>query len=70
MLRRTRDPVDDGNSGPLCVVTYNILANQNALRDADRGNAAERMYAHGRDKHIAKWRWHLHFIWGVCLHLV
>ena len=52
VLLRRRDSVDGGNSGPLCVVTYNILADQNASRDADRGDAAEKMYAHGRDEHI------------------
>ena len=52
MLLRRRDSVDGGNSGPLCVVTYNILADQNASRDADRGDAAKKMYAHGRDEHI------------------
>ena len=52
MLLRRRDSVDGGNSGPLCLVTYNIFADQNASRDADRGDAAEKMYAHGRDEHI------------------
>ena len=54
VLRQRRDPVDDGNGRPLCVVRYNILANPDASRDADRGDAAERMYAHGRDEHIVK----------------
>ena len=52
MRRRRGDPSDDGNSRLLCVVTYNILTDQNASRDAGRGDAAKRMYAHGKDEYI------------------
>jgi len=37
------------------IVTYNILADQNASRDLDN---EERMYAHCKNEHIIKWRRH------------
>jgi len=37
------------------IVTYNILADQNASRDLDN---EERMYAHCKNDHIIKWRRH------------
>ena len=59
MRRRRRDPADKGNSWQLRVVTYNILAGNNASQDTARGNAAERIYAHSRDEYSIKWRRHL-----------
>ena len=42
----------------LCMVMYNILSGQTALRDVDRGNASAKMYLHCRDEHIIKWESH------------
>ena len=47
---------DDG--APLLrVATYNILADQNASRDADRGDD-DQIYAHCDASHLVKWRRH------------
>eukprot|EP00804_Cyclotella_cryptica_P003746 CCRYP_008916-RA/>CCRYP_008916-RA protein AED:0.11 eAED:0.11 QI:801/1/1/1/0.83/0.71/7/48/561 len=53
--RRCND--DDGASN-LRVVTYNILADQNASRDVEKQNESERIYSHCELKHIIKWRRH------------
>mmetsp|Transcript_24748 Transcript_24748/g.59661 ORF Transcript_24748/g.59661 Transcript_24748/m.59661 type:complete len:1020 (+) Transcript_24748:65-3124(+) len=42
----------------LRVVTYNILADQNASRDVDKDDDADRMYSHCKNEHIVKWRRH------------
>lgn len=47
---------EDGMS--LRVVTYNILADQNASRDLEKSDDANRMYSHCKNEHIIKWRRH------------
>jgi mRNA deadenylase 3'-5' endonuclease subunit Ccr4 len=47
----------DEKDGPLLrIVTYNILADQNASRDVDKDDAADRSYSHCKNEHIVKWR--------------
>lgn len=47
----------DEKDGPsLRIVTYNILADQNASRDVDKDDAADRSYSHCKNEHIVKWR--------------
>ena len=45
------------NDPALRVVSYNILADQNAFRDVDK-DGAFRMYLYCRNEHIVKWRRH------------
>ena len=45
----------EGEETSIRIVTYNILADQNASRDLDN---EERMYAHCKNEHIIKWRRH------------
>ena len=59
--RRHRAPDgggDDDDDTNLRVVTYNILADQNASRDVEKGDDEVRMYSHCKNEHIVKWRRH------------
>ncbi|KAL7550367.1 hypothetical protein ACHAWF_013611 [Thalassiosira exigua] len=49
--------VDEGPMS-LRVVTYNILADQNASRDVKKNDDADRMYSHCLNEHIVKFRRH------------
>eukprot|EP00584_Thalassiosira_punctigera_P022339 CAMPEP_0172557528 /NCGR_PEP_ID=MMETSP1067-20121228/73752_1 /TAXON_ID=265564 ORGANISM="Thalassiosira punctigera, Strain Tpunct2005C2" /NCGR_SAMPLE_ID=MMETSP1067 /ASSEMBLY_ACC=CAM_ASM_000444 /LENGTH=1101 /DNA_ID=CAMNT_0013346633 /DNA_START=230 /DNA_END=3536 /DNA_ORIENTATION=- len=68
--RPPRQHVSGGGEDPtLRVVTYNILADQNASRDVDKDDDADRMYSHCKNKHIVKWRRHpliIHEILEYC----
>ncbi len=46
----------DGPSSFLRILTYNILADQNASRDVNKDDAADRSYSHCKNEHIIKWR--------------
>ena len=47
--------LSDRNSEDIRVVTYNILADQMASRDADKDESS---YSHCKNEHIVKWRRH------------
>lgn len=49
---------DDDGASNLRVVTYNILADQNASRDVEKEHESDRIYSHCEFKHIVKWRRH------------
>ena len=54
---RCQEEREDGQpSSLLRVVTYNILADQNASRDVEKEDAADRSYSHCKNEHIIKWR--------------
>ncbi|KAL7544008.1 hypothetical protein ACHAXR_013415 [Thalassiosira sp. AJA248-18] len=53
-----KDEENDDSPTSLRIVTYNILADQNASRDASKDDSADRMYSHCNNEHIIKWRRH------------
>ena len=58
MKRRQDNNLQEGGPSSLRVVTYNILADQNASRDVEKQDASDRMYSHCKNEHIVKWRRH------------
>ena len=53
-LNRPQQQHCDDSDATLRVVTYNIIADQNASRDVDKNDDADRMYSHCKNEHIIK----------------